>query len=100
MRSEASWCVETEQVRRPAAANQRPRPSKTLPDRGALLADIAVRRRQAQIAARRALEASVPVRAGTALASSGARQKGSRPWAERSKSAGEAASGSTWPTGA
>lgn len=69
MRPEASWSVATEQVRRLAAAHPRPRPSKTWPDRGALLADIAVRRRQAQIAARRALEAPSPVRADTALAS-------------------------------
>jgi len=69
MRSEAIWSVEREQVRLLAAANPRPRPSKTLPDRGALLADIAVRRRQAQIAARRALEAPAMARAGTELAS-------------------------------
>ena len=52
-----------------AIANPRPLPSNAAADRAALLADIASRRRRAQIAARHALDAPVPVRAGEALAS-------------------------------
>ena len=51
-----------------AVATPRPQPSKAVADRAALLADIAARRRRAQIAARRALDAPVPVCAA-ALAS-------------------------------
>ena len=50
-------------------ANPRPRPSKGVADRAALLAQIAVRRRRAQIRARHALEAPAPARAVVALAS-------------------------------
>jgi hypothetical protein len=50
-------------------ANPRLRPSKAVPDRAALLADIAARRRRAQIQARHALEASAAVPAAAALAS-------------------------------
>jgi hypothetical protein len=52
-----------------APANPRPGPSKAVADRAALLADIAARRRRAQIIARHALESSAPARAGAALAS-------------------------------
>lgn len=50
-------------------ANPHPRPSRTVSDRAALLAEIAVRRRRAQIAARHALEAPAPAPAAVALAS-------------------------------
>ena len=50
-------------------ANPRPQPSKAIGDRAALLADIAARRRRAQMAARHAVEAPPPVRAAEALAS-------------------------------
>jgi len=50
-------------------ANPRPRPSKAVADRAALLAEIAVRRRRAQIVARHALEAPAPAPAVVALAS-------------------------------
>ncbi|MCU0251566.1 MAG: hypothetical protein MUE61_15270 [Vicinamibacterales bacterium] len=50
-------------------ANPRPQPSKAIGDRAALLADIAARRRRAQMAARHAVEASPPARAAEALAS-------------------------------
>jgi hypothetical protein len=50
-------------------ANLRPRPSRTVADRAALLAEIAIRRRRAQIAARHALEAPAPARVAVALAS-------------------------------
>jgi hypothetical protein len=50
-------------------ANSRPQPSKSIGDRAALLADIAARRRRAQMAARHAVEAPPPVRAAEALAS-------------------------------
>jgi hypothetical protein len=52
-----------------AIANPRPQPSKAIGDRAALLADIAARRRRAQIAARHALEAPTLARAAEALAS-------------------------------
>ena len=52
-----------------AIANPHPGPSKAVSDRAALLADIAVRRRRAQIAARHALESPPPARAAEALAS-------------------------------
>jgi hypothetical protein len=52
-----------------AIANPRPQPSKAIGDRAALLADIAARRRRAQIAARHALEAPTLVRDAEALAS-------------------------------
>ena len=50
-------------------ANPRLRPSKAIADRAALLAEITVRRRRAQIAARHALEAPAPARTIVALAS-------------------------------
>ncbi len=50
-------------------ANPRPQPSKAIGDRAALLADIAARRRRAQMAARHAVEASPPAGAAEALAS-------------------------------
>jgi len=50
-------------------ATPRPRPSKGVADRAALLAEIAIRRRRAQIAARHALEAPAPAREVVALAS-------------------------------
>jgi hypothetical protein len=52
-----------------ATASPRPRPSKAVTDRASLLADIAARRRRAQIMARHALEAAAPAMADTALAS-------------------------------
>lgn len=52
-----------------AVANPRPQPSKAVADRAALLADIAARRRRAQIVARHALDAAGPTHAATALAS-------------------------------
>jgi hypothetical protein len=52
-----------------ATANSRPQPSKAIGDRAALLANIAARRRRAQMAARHAVEAPTPVRAVEALAS-------------------------------
>ena len=52
MRLETVWCV--------AIANPRPLPSKAMADRAALLADIAARRRRAQMAARHAVEAPAP----------------------------------------
>jgi len=50
-------------------ANPRPRPSRVVADRAALLADIAARRRRAQIIARHALDARAAERADAALAS-------------------------------
>ena len=50
-------------------ANPRPRPSRAAGDRAALLADIAARRRRAQILARHALEAPAPACAAAAVAS-------------------------------
>jgi hypothetical protein len=50
-------------------ANPRPQPSKAVADRAALLAEMAVRRRRAQIAARHALQDPAPARAAVALAS-------------------------------
>jgi hypothetical protein len=50
-------------------ANPRPLPSRAAGDRAALLADIAARRRRAQIAARHALDAPEAARPATALAS-------------------------------
>jgi len=52
-----------------AMASPSLRPSQTVADRGALLADIAARRRRAQIMARHALDAHAPGRADTVLAS-------------------------------
>lgn len=52
-----------------AIAHPRPRPSKGVADRAALLAEIAIRRRRAQIVARHALEAPAPAREVVALAS-------------------------------
>ena len=52
-----------------AIANPRPRPSKAVTDRAALLADIAVRRRRAQMRARQALDAPVDVRTAEPIAS-------------------------------
>jgi hypothetical protein len=52
----------------PAVASPRPQPSRAVADRAALLADIAARRRRAQIIARHALEEPATVRAA-ALAS-------------------------------
>lgn len=52
-----------------AIANPAPRPSQAAADRVALLADIAARRRRAQILARRALEASDAKRVAEPLAS-------------------------------
>jgi hypothetical protein len=52
-----------------APANPRPGPAKAVADRAALLADIAARRRRAQIIARHAPDAPGPARAGAALAS-------------------------------
>jgi hypothetical protein len=52
-----------------AIANPRPRPSKSVADRAALLADIAARRRRAQICARHMLESPALVRAAAAVAS-------------------------------
>ena len=53
----------------PAIANPHPGPSKAVGDRIALLADIAARRRRAQIAARHALEGAAPSGQAEALAS-------------------------------
>jgi hypothetical protein len=50
-------------------ASPNPRPSWAVTDRAALLADIAARRRRAQIAARHALDAPEMARADAALAS-------------------------------
>jgi len=50
-------------------ANPHPRPSKAFTDRAALLADIAMRRRRAQITARHALDETGRVPAGAARAS-------------------------------
>jgi hypothetical protein len=50
-------------------ANPRPRPSKAVADRAALLADIAIRRRRAQIVARHALESPDTLRSAEPLAS-------------------------------
>jgi hypothetical protein len=50
-------------------ANPRPLPSKAMADRAALLADIAARRRHAQIVARHALDAPEPARVAEPLAS-------------------------------
>lgn len=52
-----------------AIANPHPRPSTSFADRAALLEEIAVRRRRAQIVARHALDAPAPARAPVALAS-------------------------------
>jgi hypothetical protein len=52
-----------------AIANPRPQPSKAVSDRAALLADLAARRRHAQIMARHALDAPVPEPAADRLAS-------------------------------
>jgi hypothetical protein len=52
-----------------AVANPCPRRSKDVADRAALLADIAARRRHAQIVARHALDAPVPVPVADRLAS-------------------------------
>ena len=50
-------------------ANPHPRPSKAFTDRAVLLADIAMRRRRAQITARHALDETGRVPAGAARAS-------------------------------
>jgi hypothetical protein len=50
-------------------ANPRPFPSKAVTDRAALFADIAVRRRRAQMAARHALAGAASVRVAEPLAS-------------------------------
>jgi hypothetical protein len=50
-------------------ANPRPLPSKAVADRAALLAELAVRRRRAQMAARHALDAPGAVRIAEPLAS-------------------------------
>ena len=50
-------------------ANPRPQPSKAAGDRAALMADIAARRRHAQLVARHALDAPVPTAAAYRLAS-------------------------------
>jgi hypothetical protein len=50
-------------------ANPHPRPSKAVTDRAALLAEIAVRRRRAQITARHALDETEPLPADAARAS-------------------------------
>jgi len=52
-----------------APANPHLRPSRTATDRAALLAEIAARRRRAQIIARHALASADPAHAGEALAS-------------------------------
>jgi hypothetical protein len=52
-----------------AMANPRPRPSKTVADRAALLAEIEARRRRAQVRARHALDAPAPPGTDAALAS-------------------------------
>jgi hypothetical protein len=52
-----------------AIANPRPRPSKSVADRAALLADIAARRRLAQMVARHVLDAADRAHAANALAS-------------------------------
>ena len=52
-----------------APANPHLRPSRTVTDRAALLAEIAARRRRAQIIARHALASADPAQAGEALAS-------------------------------
>ena len=61
MTSEAGWGV--------VIANPCPLPSKAMADRAALLAELATRRRRAQIAARHAVEAPAPACATEALAS-------------------------------
>jgi hypothetical protein len=53
----------------PMPAGTHPRRAKDVVDRGALLADLATRRRRAQIQARHALEAPGPVLAAEPLAS-------------------------------
>ena len=52
-----------------AIANPRPQPSNAAGDRAALMADIAARRRHAQLVARHALDAPVPTAAAYRLAS-------------------------------
>ena len=65
MGSEAIWKAATGT----ANANPRPLASKAVTDRAALLADIALRRRRAQMRARHALDAPDAVRIAEPLAS-------------------------------